>query len=139
MWPVATKAMEDGFPPDTISTDLHQSSILGPQPDMPNCISKMMLLGMSLQDAILRSTESPAKAIGKFPEIGTLGEGKVADIAVLRMEKGVFAYKDAWGKKKLGNKKLEAVMTLRDGEIVFDLDGLAFPAWETAGDHERIE
>ena len=139
VWPVATKAMKDGFPPDTISTDLHRSSILGPEPDMPNCISKMMVLGMSLQDAIMRSTASPAKAIAKFPEIGTLGEGKVADIAVLRMEEGVFAYKDAWGKKKLGNKKLEAVMTLRDGEIVFDLDGLAFPAWETAGDYERIQ
>ncbi|MDA1314097.1 MAG: amidohydrolase/deacetylase family metallohydrolase [Acidobacteria bacterium] len=133
VWPVATKAMEHGFPPDTISTDLHHSSIRGPQPDMPNCISKMMALGMSLEDAVMRSTKNPAKAIGKFPEIGTLGESKVADVTVLRLEQGVFAYKDAWGTKKLGDKKLEAVMTLRDGEIVFDLDGLAFPDWKTAG------
>ncbi len=139
LWPVATRAMADGFPPDTISTDLHQSSILGPEPDMPNCISKMMTLGMSLQDAIMRSTQNPAKAIGKFPEIGTLGEGRGADIAVLRLEEGVFAYKDAWGKRKLGDKKLKAVMTLRDGEIVFDLDGLAFPTWEAAGDYEVIQ
>jgi dihydroorotase len=139
LWPVAEKAMADGFPPDTISTDLHRSSILGPEPDMPNCISKMMTLGMSLQDAVMRSTQNPAKAIGKFPEIGTLGEGKVADIAVLRLDEGVFAYKDAWGKRKLGHKKLKAVMTVRNGEIVFDLDGLAFPNWETAGDYEVIQ
>jgi dihydroorotase len=130
--------MRDNFPPDTISTDLHQSSILGPESDMPNCISKMMALGMGLRDAVMRSTQNPAKAIGKFPEVGTLGEGKGADVTVLRLEVGVFAYKDAWGKKKLGDKKLEAVMTLRDGEIVFDLDGLAFPDWKTAGNYELI-
>ena len=139
LWPVATRAMRDGFPPDTISTDLHHSSILGPEPDMPNCISKMMALGMSLEDAVMRSTQNPAKAIGKFPEIGTLGESKIADITVLRLEEGVFAYKDAWGKKKLGDKKLEAVMTVRNGEIVFDLDGLAFPNWKTAGRYELIQ
>ena len=85
LWPVATKAMAQGFAPDTISTDLHSSSIMVPESDMPNCISKMMKLGMTLQDAILRSTVNPAKAIGRFPEIGTLGEGQVADVAVLRL------------------------------------------------------
>ena len=90
-------------------------------------------------DAVMRSTQNPAKAIGKFPEIGTLGESKIADITVLRLEEGVFAYKDAWGKKKLGDKKLEAVMTVRNGEIVFDLDGLAFPNWKTAGRYELIQ
>jgi len=139
MWPVATRAMADGFPPDTISTDLHRSSILGPQPDMPNCISKMMLLGMSLQDAIMRSTANPAKAIRRFPEIGTLGQGKIADIAVLRHSEGIFAYKDAWGKKNTGTKKIEAVMTVRNGEIVFDVDGLAFPEWKSAGEYVRIQ
>ncbi|HUG81282.1 MAG TPA: hypothetical protein VML01_06450 [Bryobacterales bacterium] len=67
---------------------------------------KMVVLGMSLEDAVMRSTQNPAKAIGKFPEIRTLGESKVADVTVLRLEEGVFAYKDAWGKKKLGDKKL---------------------------------
>ena len=73
-----------GFAPDTISTDLHSSSIMRPESDMPNCISKMMNLGMTLQDAILRSTVNPAKAIGRFPEIGTLSAGQIADVAVLR-------------------------------------------------------
>ena len=138
LWPVASKAMADGFPPDTISTDLHQGSIMGPRSDMPNCISKMLLLGMGLQDAIRRSTEAPARAIHQFPEIGTLGEGRVADVAVLRMTHGVFAYQDAWSKKRLGSRKLEAVMTLRNGELVFDLDGRAFPEWSRAGDYGVI-
>jgi dihydroorotase len=138
LWPVATKAMRQGFPPDTISTDLHSSSILGPESDMPNCISKMMNLGMTLQDGILRSTVNPAKAIGRFPELGTLGEGQVADIAVLRLRNGVFAYKDAWKNKLVGDKKLDAVLTIRDGKLVYDVEGRAFPEWTTAGEYEVI-
>ena len=65
LWTVASKAMAQGFLPDTISTDLHSSSIMVPEPDMPNCMSKLMLLGMSLQDAMLRSTVNPAKAIAR--------------------------------------------------------------------------
>ncbi len=138
MWPVASKAMSGGFPPDTISTDLHQKSIQAGAPDMPNCISKMMLLGMPLQEAIRRSTVTPAESISKFPEIGTLGEGKVADIAVLTMETGIFAFKDAWGKKKTGARRVRAVLTVRAGEIVFDEDGRAFPLWTEAGEYDKI-
>jgi dihydroorotase len=118
LWPVATAAMKQGFPPDTISTDLHASSIMIPQSDMPNCISKLMNLGMTLQDAIARSTVAPAKAIHQFPALGTLTEGRVADVGIFGLRKGVFAFKDAWGKKMLGTQKLEAVFTVRDGKVV---------------------
>jgi len=139
LWPVATKAMEQGFPPDTISTDLHGMSIFSTESDMPNCISKMMNLGMTLPDAILRSTVNPAKAIKRFPELGTLSEGREADIAVLKYETGVFALKDAWRKKLLGTTRVRCVLTVRGGEIVFDEDGLGFPEWTEAGQYERIE
>ena len=138
LWPVASKAMADGFPPDTISTDLHQKSVRTGAPDMPNCISKMMLLGMPFAEAVRRSTVTPAQSIKKFPQIGTLGEGKTADIAVLKMEQGTFAFKDAWGKKKMGSWRVRAVMTVREGEIVFDEDGLAFPLWTEAGEYDKI-
>jgi dihydroorotase len=138
MWPVATRAMAQGFMPDTISTDLHESSIMGPESDMPNCMSKMMHLGMSLQDAVLRSTVNPAKAISRFPEIGTLGEGSGADIAVLELKNGVFAFKDAWHHKQLGTKRLESALTIRGGRLVYDRDGRGFPEWTTAGEYEVI-
>lgn len=138
LWPVATKAMEQGFYPDTISTDLHSSSIMLPESDMPNCISKMMNLGMPLNEAILRSTVNPAKAISKYPELGTMGEGKVADIAVFNLKEGVFAYKDAWHNKYVGTKRLEPVLTIRGGEEVFDRDGRGYPEWTKAGKYEVI-
>src|SRR5260370_21949621 len=106
LWPVATKAIQQGFLPDTISTDLHSSSILMQQSDMPNVMSKMMLLGMRLEDVIVRSTVNPAKEIGRFPELGTLSVGSIADIAVLENQSGVFAFKHAWPAKKLRTNRL---------------------------------
>ena len=138
LWPVASRAMAQGFMPDTISTDLHASSIMIQQSDMPNCMSKMMLLGMSLPDAVMRSTVNPAKAISRYPEIGTLGVGHTADIAVLELQTGVFAFKDAWGAKRLGKQRLQCAMTIRDGKLVYDRDGRGFPLWTTAGDYEVI-
>lgn len=129
LWPVAVRAMKDGFPPDTISTDLHGISIMIPQSDMPNCISKMITLGMPLEDAIARSTVNPARAIRRFPEVGTMGEGSIADVSVFSMRDGVFAFKDAWGHKMLGTKKLECVLTVRAGRIVFDENGISRPLW----------
>ena len=133
LWPVASRAIAQGFYPDTISTDLHHASILVQQSDMPNCMSKLLLLGMSLADAVTRATVNPAKVIGRPAEIGTLGVGRAADVAVLELQKGVFAFKDAWGAKRLGNQRLECVITIRDGRLVYDRDGRGFPLWTAAG------
>ena len=137
LWTVADRAMSLGFAPDTISTDLHATSILTTQSDMPNCMSKMLILGMELNEVVNRSTVTPARAINRFPEVGTLGEGKTADVAVLELEDGVFAYHDAWEKKRLGNRRIVNVLTVRAGEVVYDRDGRAFADWDAVGDGGR--
>ena len=120
LWPVAERAVAQGFGPDTISTDLHKGSVAIQQSDMPNVMSKMMLLGMSFQEVLVRSTMNPAKEIGRYPELGTLGVGRVADIAVLEEQSGVFAFKDSWPAKRLGTKRLECVLTVRGGKVVYE-------------------
>jgi dihydroorotase len=128
LWPVATKATEQNFYPDTISTDLHADGVMKQRSDMPNCMSKLMLLGMSLNDAVFRSTVTPAKAIHRFPELGTLGQGQVADIAVLDLQSGVFAFTDSWPAKRLGTKRLQCVLTVRDGKVVYrDMEEASHP------------
>ncbi len=130
LWPLASAAMAQGFPPDTIGTDLHPGSIMMARVNVPNCISKLMALGMTLQDGIRRSTVNPARAIHRFPELGTLEEGRTADVAVFALRSGVFAFTDSRYKKKLGTQSLECVLTVRAGEVVYDRDGRAFPAWD---------
>src|SRR6185503_20511507 len=73
-------------------------------------------------------TVNPAKAIGRYPELGTLSEGATADVAVLELDTNVHTFIDSMRKKLTGAKKLECVMTLRDGKVVFDRDGRTLPA-----------
>src|SRR5215813_7187053 len=86
-------------------------------------------MGMSLDDVILRSTWNPAKEI-QHEELGHLSVGAPADVAVLRLEKGKFGFLDQLGGRFEGSQKLTCELTLRDGAVVYDLNGLAALPWE---------
>jgi dihydroorotase len=81
-------------------------------------------MGMTVENAIIRATAGPAKSI-KRTDLGHLGEGAVADIAVLGLRNGTFGFVDAGGNKIEGKQKLEAELTIRDGKIVWDLNGIS--------------
>lgn len=127
----AIPAMAGGFSPDSISTDLHIGNINGPVIDMLTTMSKVLSIGMPLQETIYRSTVTPAHEIG-HPELGTLTIGAEADIALLTLEEGEFGYSDCGRAKYIGSKKLLCSMTIRAGEVVYDPVGMAQPLWEDA-------
>jgi dihydroorotase len=129
-WRVAVPAVKEGFLPDSISTDLHVGSMNAGMKDMLNVMSKFLALGLSLDDVILRSTWNPAREI-KQEQLGHLSVGAPADVAVLRLENGKFGFVDSFGARLRANRKLTCEMTLRDGKVVYDLNGLARPDWET--------
>jgi dihydroorotase len=129
-WRVAVPIVRDGFLPDTISTDLHTGSMNAGMKDMLNVMSKFLALGLSLDDVILRSTWNCARAI-KRENLGHLSVGAPADVAVLRLETGDFGFVDSFGARMRGTQKLECEMTLRDGRVVYDLNGLSRPDWTT--------
>jgi dihydroorotase len=135
---IAAPAMQQGFGPDSISTDLHQHSYLIPQANMVNCMSKILNLGMPLEEVIYRSTVTPAREI-KRPELGTLSEGGVADIAVLELMKGKFGFVDSGHARQDGTEKLRCMMTVRAGKIVWDAEGWSWPDWHKAGKYKVIE
>jgi len=124
-------ALKQGFPPDSISTDLHMGNINGPVVSMLETMSKYLSMGMPLQEVIMRSTVTPAKEINR-PELGTLGVGSEADVAVLKRLKGKFGFTDCGRAKMIGKEKLECVVTVRAGRIVYDPTGLSMPEWENA-------
>jgi dihydroorotase len=126
----AVQAFKEGYLADVISTDLHVNSMNAGMKDMLNVLSKFLALGMSLDDVIARSTWNPAKAV-KQEGLGHLAVGAVADVAVLRLEKGRFGFLDQHGARLSGTEKLVAELTLKDGKIVYDLNGLARPEWNT--------
>jgi dihydroorotase len=124
----AVQAFKEGWYPDTISTDMHVNSMNAGMKDMLNVMSKLMALGMPLDQAIAKSTWAPAKAV-KQETLGHLSVGAVADIAVLRLETGKFGFLDQDGGRLSGTQKLTAEVTIKDGKVVYDLNGLASPEW----------
>jgi dihydroorotase len=136
-WRVAIPAIQQGFLPDTISTDLHKSSALIPNATMITTMSKCLNMGLSLPDVIARATVHPARVIRR-PELGTLSIGSVADVAVIQLQRGQFGFVDSGHARLKGNQKLECAMTIRAGEIVWDRNGLSWPDWDAAGEYGVI-
>ena len=124
----AVPATKQGFYPDVISTDLHTGSMNGGMKDILNTMSKLLNLGMPLQDVIKANTLKAAEVI-KRPELGHLGVGSEADVAVLNLRKGNFGFIDTGGGKMAGDQKLECELTVRGGQVVWDLNGIARPLW----------
>lgn len=129
----AARAISDGFVPDSISTDLHMGNIRGPVISMLDTMSKCMGMGMSLEDVIYRSTVTPAQAIRRS-ELGTLSEGVEADVAVLEVQGGAFSLKDCGHTRIDVKEKLDCVLTVRGGKVVYERDGHCVPRWEDAPD-----
>jgi len=125
------RALRDGFPPDTLSTDLHVDSIRGPALNMLHVMSKFHNMGMSIQEVVDRSTRLPAKLIAR-PELGTLSVGGCADVAVIRKLEGKFNYIDNGYARLTGDSMLDCQMTVRAGKIVYDIYGLSMPEWTDA-------
>lgn len=135
---IAVPAVQQGFLPDTISTDIHKASIMLARANMTTTMSKLLNIGLTLEQVIERSTVNPAKAIRR-PELGTLSEGSVADIAVLELERGSFAFLDSGHGKLIGDKRLRCVLTVREGKVVWDTEGLSLTEWSQAGPYSNFK
>lgn len=122
----AIPATQQGFFPETISTDLHTGSMNSAMKDQLNVMSKFLALNMPLADVVKASTWSAAKAI-KREELGNLSVGAIADVAVLNLREGKFGFYDVARFKKEGKNLLECEMTIKGGKIVYDLNALSFP------------
>jgi dihydroorotase len=120
----AAPAIKQGFYPNSFGTDLHRFSMNSGMKDMANVMSKFMALGLSLEQVIGIATWNAAKAI-HHEELGNLKKGSVADVVILRLREGTFGFMDSAQKSITGNQKLEVEMTLKQGKVVWDLNGLS--------------
>jgi dihydroorotase len=131
----AIPALKSGFIPNTISTDLHTGSMNAGMKDQLNVMSKFLNIGMDLQQVIAASTWHPAQVIHR-EDLGHMSKDAVADVAVFALQKGKFGYVDSGGFGFQGTQKLQCELTIRDGNVVYDLNGISRPLWDapqTAG------
>ena len=126
----AVPAIQQGFVPDSISTDLHTRNVHGAVIDMLTTMNKIHNIGVPLVDVIEMSTVAPAQEIG-HPELGTLSPGSDADVAVFTLHEGAFSYIDCSRFRFDGTSKLTCELTIRAGEIVYNPAGHGQPDWST--------
>ena len=131
----AVPAVKQGFLPDSISTDVHSGSINAGMKDQLNVMSKFLNMGMALDDVIYRSTWNPARIIHR-EQLGHLSVGALADIAVLRVERGQFAFVDSYGARMDGNQRLLGELTVASGRVVYDLNGITRERWDRLGNYQ---
>jgi dihydroorotase len=127
-WSQVIPAVQQGFLPDSISTDVHSASMNAGMKDMTNLMSKFLNIGMSLDQIVACSTWNPAREI-HHEELGSLSVGATADVTVLRTLTGDFGFVDSAGLRVKGNRKLETELTLHDGLVVWDLNGITSDEW----------
>jgi dihydroorotase len=86
-------------------------------------------IGMNLQQVIAASTWHPAQVIHR-EDLGHLTANSVADVALFTLQKGKFGFIDSGGFSFQGTQKLQCELTIRDGKVVYDLNGISRPAWD---------
>lgn len=133
----AIPAYEQGFYPDTLSTDLYLHNVNGPVYGLLNVMSKYLSIGMPLEEALYRTTARPAEVLG-HPELGKLEVGMDADIAVLELKEGKFGFADSGNARMDGNYMLECLLTVRNGELVYNPMAYGMPDWKSAPETYRI-
>ncbi len=125
----AIPALKSGFIPNTISTDYHTGSMNGGMKDQSNVMSKFLNMGMNIQQVTAASTWIPAQVIHR-EDLGHLSVGAGADVAIFGIRNGKFGFVDSSGFKMDGDQKLECELTIRDGKVVYDLNGISSPYWD---------
>src|ERR1700748_3262846 len=118
------RALDQGFLPDTISTDLTLTTATrGPVWDLPTTMTKLLHFGMSLEEVVRRSTAAPAKIMGYEGTVGTLRPGANADISVFELRDGNFELRDSDNDTIIAKRRLLAQLTLKDGRVWYERPG----------------
>jgi dihydroorotase len=113
---VAERMLEQGFPPDVISSDVHALCIDGPAFDNLETMSKLLALGMTLPQIVRAVTFEPARLLGR-PDLGDLTVGSTGDATVLELEEGAFELVDVTGHRREARRKLRLRAVVLDGSL----------------------
>ncbi len=109
----AVAAMEHGFLPDVISSDLHRYCVDHPTVSLLNVMGSFLALGMSLRATIERASITPAE-VAQTPT-GRPVEGQPATLSMFRSVPGQAIFADGSGGRIGREERLEPVGCFVDG------------------------
>ena len=117
-WDIAEQVLHAGFLPDTLSTDWTPEGRADQVIDFPNVMSKLLMLGMRLDQVVACATVNASRAFPVFRDRGTLRAGAAADVAVLDLREGTFEFMDNFGNRRTGRQRLFPNATVLAGKRV---------------------
>lgn len=115
---VARRVLDQGFRPETISTDLTLNGRLGPIYSLTETMSKFLALGFTLDEVVRMTSDAPARVLGRSDELGAIAVGRAADLSILGLASGRFKFTDSNGAHCIGERALFPVHTVRAGELI---------------------
>ncbi|MGE3477374.1 MAG: amidohydrolase family protein [Rhodospirillaceae bacterium] len=117
-WDTTERILAAGFLPDTLSTDWTPQGRVAQFVDLPTVMSKLMYLGMSLEQVVACVTGNAARVFEAFREKGSLKVGAPADISLLELRSGAFDFLDNYNEKRTGRQKLFPAGTVLAGKWI---------------------
>jgi dihydroorotase len=84
-------------------------------------MSKFLALGCSMEDIIRWTTFNPSKVL-RLEELGTLAEGTVADISILKVVEDPIKLTDSEGETITSDKRIIATYAVKSGKV-FSVNG----------------
>jgi dihydroorotase len=115
-WDSVERATQQGFWPDTFSTDWNTQSRTTGVVDFPNVMSKFLMFNMPLMQVIACATLNAARVFPAFDNRGTLNVGAPADVAILELRDGEFDFLDNYKGTRRGKQRLFPVATVFAGK-----------------------
>jgi dihydroorotase len=112
------RALEQGFLIDSLSTDITDFTAANPDFHLPQLMSKLLALGVGLDEVVPLVTSNTARYLKREREIGTLQPGASGDVAIVELLEGDFTFRDNEGQTVQGTQRLRPWKTVRAGEVV---------------------
>lgn len=118
---VAKTALEQGFFPDIISSDINSNSYYeGVLHSLPKVLSKYLTFGLPLDQILDAAILKPAELI-RHPELASMETGAPADLFLFRLQEHEMTYFDHTNGQNclLGNQVIVPQMTIKNGKVVY--------------------
>jgi dihydroorotase len=145
---MARRVLDTGVVPDTLGADMHGYNTTVPKPrgtpsehpdetemhlfagkqnfSLASAMTSMLALGLTLEQVVPMVTSNCAAMLRMSDEIGTLKPGMVADISVLKDDRGRFRLEDNEGTVVTTERFLSPAFCLRAG-VRYDATAIILP------------
>lgn len=108
----ASRVLDQGVEPHSISTDGHKGARQHLVYDLPTTMAKMLHLGFTLPQVVSKATYDVARSLGHPELVPGIAAGRPARLSVLQLRDAQWELEDSTGKKLPAREQLRPVMSV---------------------------